>query len=565
MTRFPSICLLLVAVGVVASCGPTGEVPEATPTPAVAATAPSAPEGPPLFIDVTAAAGLDFLHHPVRTEIIAQGAGVIVFDYDGDGLDDIYLPDSSGPNALFRNRGDGSFRDTAAAAGVDDPLGRGNGGCAADFDNDGDQDLYVTNYGPSRLFVNGGDGAFDDQTAGAGLADHDSTFRSTGCAWGDFDRDGLLDLVVVRHLHERELRMFQAEGFTNAVRSLALYRNDGGGTFISRTWYLGDTSLPGSADDIGNLWGAGFQPGWLDYDNDGDLDLYVVNDYGPQVTPNVLWRNDGPGAGDAWSFVDVSAGSGAGVSMYGMGLAVGDYDGDGFFDMFVTNIGANVLLRNGGEGRPFADVAADAGVAGGPVGDQERIAWGAVFFDYDNDADEDLYVVSGYIKQDPRQPDPPPEQQRQPNLLLRNDGDGTFAEVSRGSGADDPGIGRGGVFLDFNDDGCLDLLVANLGQRASLLQNACDSGNSWLVVRPVGSSSNRDGIGTRITVVAGGTSQMREISSGRGAMGQSTRAAHFGMGRAATADLVLVRWPSGQVQTLTDVAANQRITVTEPR
>ena len=541
---------------------PTSGPPGAVPT---AASATPDAVGPPLFADVSASARADFLHHAVGTEIIAQGAGALVLDFNGDGLDDIYVPDSNGPNALLRNNGDGTFAEVAAAAGVDDPLGRGNGGCSADYDNDGDQDLFVTNYGVSVLFRNNGDATYADVTAEAGMADHDLTHRSTGCAWGDYDQDGLLDLVVVRHLHERELRMFQAKGFINAVRAMALYHNDGAGTFSNVANYLGDTSSPGTPKDTGNVWGAGFQPGWLDYDNDGDPDLYVVNDYGIQVQPNVLWRNDGPAADGSWRFVDASAGSGADQAMFGMGLAVGDYDRDGFFDMFLTNIGGNVLLRNRGDGHTFSDVAQRAGVTFGKAREQERVAWGAVFFDYDNDSDEDLYVVSGWIRQDPRQPDPPDHLKEQGNLLLRNNGDGTFADVSSQSGAADRGIGRGGVFLDYNGDGCLDMFVANLGQRAKLFENLCQSGNNWLIVETVGTRSNRDGIGARVSVVAGGATQIREIAGGRSSMGQNMRAAHFGLGKATSAEFVLVRWPSGQVQTVTDVAANQLITITEPR
>ena len=263
------------------------------------------------FVDVTEAAGVDFRHHEDLTEMQPVGGGVLALDYNGDGLHDAYLTDSLGPNALFRNNGDGTFTDVAEAAGVADPDGHSNGGCAADYDNDGDQDLYVTNHGPSRLFRNEGDGTFTDASTLAGVADPDPSLKSTGCAWGDYDRDGLLDLVVVRHFRELTSQTLVEGTFHEEVRSLVLYRNSGDGVFTDVTELLGHTLPPSRGrygEPLGNLWGAGFQPGWLDYDNDGDPDLYVANDWGTFTNPNVLWRNDGQADDDSWLFVDVSEG-----------------------------------------------------------------------------------------------------------------------------------------------------------------------------------------------------------------------------------------------------------------
>lgn len=507
-----------------------------------------------IFTDVTAQAGIDFVHQVLDDEVFPLGPGALVLDFDGNGLDDIYVPNSDGPNALYRNNGDGTFTEMASAAGVADPLGRGSGGCAADYDNDGDQDLYVSGYGTSKLFRNRGDGTFADVTHAAGVQDPDLTYRSAGCAWGDYDQDGHLDFVVVRHLDEQGAYLSEILGnMATAVRSLALFHNDRDGTFTNTSHLLGDTSGPNagkSGEALGNIWGSGFQPGWVDFDNDGDLDLYTVNDFGQYVQPNVLWRNEE-------GFLDVSGGSGADLPIDGMGLAVGDYDLDGFLDLFMTNIGRNVLLRNSGDGLKFTDTAIEAGVGIGEIEGERRVSWGAVFFDYDNDGDEDLYVVSGMLLLRG------PTEQR--NVLLRNRGDGTFVDVSLASGADDPGVGRGGVYLDFNNDGCVDLFVSNLGQGARLFENMCVSGNNWLVVKTVGTTSNREGIGARITVEAGDTTQIREISSGRSSLGQNMLGAHFGLGSATVVDTVSIRWPSGEVQTLTGVPVNQRLAVTEPR
>ena len=513
--------------------------------------------GAPFFADATASAGINFLHHSPQSHLFPLGAGVVVFDFNGDGLQDIFLPNMTRPNALYRNNGDGSFTDVATSAGVDDPLTEGNGGCAADYDNDGHQDLFVTIHGSNKLYRNDGNGSFADVTA-TSLEDPDAKARFAGCAWGDYDRDGYLDLIVVSHLAETLEDVLVTRDFYLALRGLSLYHNNRDGSFANVTPLLGDTSGPSPGGPVGNVYGAGFQPAWVDFDDDGDLDLYVVNDFGREIQPNVLWRNDGAGADGLWRFTDVSKVSGAQVHMDGMGLAVGDYDLDGHLDFYLTNINANVLLRNGNDQKRFIGAASEAGAAIGLLGRKPRISWGAMFLDHDNDGDEDLYVVSGYLDAPT-----PINSKEQPNALLRNEGDGTFIDVSAVSGADDLGIGRGGAFLDFDNDGCLDLVVANYGQRAKLFRNLCDSGNNWLIVDARGTTSNRDGIGARITVVAGDTSQIREISAGSSSMGQNMLEAHFGLGSAAVADSVTIRWPSGKVQTITGVSLDQRLSIAE--
>ena len=561
---------------------------EAPPHPArsvdVAITNPdgraaSLPQGftyrPPVFTDLAPSAGADFQHFRDPVDRIPLGAGVVVFDFNSDGRQDIYVaskpswgesPDQiDGANALYRNNGDGTFTDVAAPAGVDELMGLSNGGCAADYDNDGDQDLFVTNWGTSKLFRNNGSGAFVDVTNHAGLADPDPSYRSMGCAWGDYDRDGHLDFVVVRHMEESDMEALDLRVFNLAVRPLGLFHNNGDGTFTEVSHLLGDSKSPGKIPgEFGSLWGAGFQPGWIDFDNDGDPDLYVVNDFGRDVQPNVLWRNDGPDDGGGWQFNDISRDSRADLAMFGMGLAVADYDLDGNFDLYVTNIEDNVLLRNNGDGLTFTETAADAEVGLGAFQRRQRVSWGTVFFDYDNDGWEDLYVASGYLDSDPFT-----NHRRQPNLLLRNTGQSTFEDVSSVSGADDRGVGRGVAYADFNNDGCLDLYVANMGlageeaQSARLFQNSCAWNANWLGVRTVGTLSNRDGIGARITVVANGRTQIREIAAGSSNKSQNMLPAHFGLGSAEKVDTLEISWPSGIVQTMHDVPPNQQLTVVE--
>ena len=562
---------------------------------------------PPVFEEVSEQSGVAFTHYRSLLDIIPLSAGVVVFDYNGDGWQDAYItatpdiaglaPEGDDENALFRNNGDGTFTNVAADAGVTDAGGRGNGGCAADYDNDGDQDLFVANWGASKLYRNDGPSTggrphpnplperegieqwrFTDVAESAGLADPDATYRSMGCAWGDYDRDGWLDFIVVRHIDESNPDAFTQRVYYLDVRPLALFHNDGDGTFTEVTHLLGATARPSrEAGAFGRVWGAGFQPAWVDYDNDGDPDLYVVNDFGEYVHPNVLWRNDGPteeerphpgplpeGEGvREWAFTDISQESGTGLAMFGMGLAVSDYNSDGYLDMFITNIADNVLLTNHG-GDTFRDAASDMDVAYGEFRRQQRVSWGTVFFDYDNDGYEDLYVASGYLDTDDI------NRREQPNLLFRNDGAGAFEDVSAISGAADWGTGRGVAYADFNGDGCLDLLLVNMGRSAAmgeparLFQNRCDWGNNWLIVKAVGTASNRDGIGARVTLTADGRTQIREIAAGASNSSQNMLPVHFGLGQAAVVDELRLQWPSGALQTLRDVAPNQVLTVVEP-
>ena len=520
------------------------------------------------FVDITTESGLDFLHHEDLTQMQPVGAGIIVLYYNGDGQHDAYLTDSLGANKLFQNNGDGTFQEVAERAKIDDTGAHSNGGCSADYDNDGDQDIYLTNQGTSKLFRNEGNGQFEDVTSMSGVGDPDPSFNSTGCAWGDYDRDGFLDLVISRHFRNLTTKTLVDGEFHLEVRNLVLYHNEGDGSFSDESDLLGHTRPPEKTskygEPFGNLWGAGFQPAWVDFDNDGDPDLYVSNDWGTFTNPNVLWRNDGSDDGDGWKFVDISKESGTGVAIEAMSIAVGDYNLDGNLDLFITNVGASILLTNLGDGKTFVDRAPVAGTEVAMIGVEKRVTWGSAFLDYDNDGLEDLYIVSGFLKPTINPEKAPDYMRWQHNKLLRNNGDGTFQDLSLRSGADDPGVGRGFGFLDIDNDGCLDLLVGNLGGKAKLFRNTCQSGNSWIITELVGTSSNRDGIGARITLEAGGKTQIREVSGGRSFMGQNMRPSHFGLGTSTKADRLTIKWPSGIIQTLTDIPAGRKITITEP-
>ena len=519
--------------------------------------------GPIVFEERGAQAGVAF-RHTRDNAAINLGGGVAAGDYNGDGHLDLYVTNSAGPNALFRNNGDGAFTDVAAAAGVDDPDATGYGAGWADYDNDGDLDLYVANFGASKLFRNEGDGSFTDVTAASGVADPDADHRTMGVAWGDYDGDGFLDLLVVRHLIEIGGKLaLDTPGLARASRPLALFHNGGDGAFTNMTHLLSD-----DLEYPSPVKGAGFKPAFLDYDSDGDADIYIVNDFGAANYPNVLWRNDGRDSSGQVVFTDVSKESGTDLEIFGMGLAVGDYDNDGDFDLYMTDIGEGEFMENQGDGT-FVNRTESTGTGRGSIPenwfDNMSVGWGTVFADLDNDGMLDLYTVAGQMDNDPCF-----NMDNQPNALFRNMGDGTFTDVSRVSGANDPGTGRGVAHGDFNSDGLLDLFVVNMGTRdgepgtARLFINTSETDNNWLRVSLQGADRNRFGIGARVAVTAGGVKQIREMGASQSHMSNSVVPVHFGLGNAEMVDAVEVRWPSGKTQRLENVPVNQQLEVVEP-
>ena len=506
------------------------------------------------FIDVTETAGIHFQHAggiDLRVVPALVGSGAAWRDYDNNGTLDLYIvnstavrpqPDTILPsNILYRNNGDGTFTDVTDIAGVGD-TGWGMGCAFADYDNDGDADLYVTNYKANVFYLNKGDATFRKFTSGAGGIGHKGF--GAGVAWGDFDTDGFLELYVGNYIEYTKVPQgdevffpYDFFGQTNIF-----YLNKGDGEFIEIT----------DSAKVNGGFHLTLGVAAADYDNDGDLDLYLAND----SDQNILYRNDGE-----MTFMNTNqpnARSRTGDIRSGMGIAWGDYDNDGALDLFVTNWldENNVLYRNNGDGT-FTDVSAKSGIFESGLG---KTCWGTVFFDMDNDTDLDLFFSAGHI-------DPATwESHGQPDVLLRNNGDGTFTDISEQAGlrqCESPGVGRGAAAADYDADGDIDLFVVNSGEKPRLLQNNGGNKLNWLHIRTVGVESNRDGIGTRIKVITGDTHQIREVASGSSYLSQHSPEVEFGLGNHDIVDKIIIRWQSGTEQTLTDVAVNQTLVITE--
>jgi hypothetical protein len=520
------------------------------------------------FENIAAQSGLDFVHvngaTPERHLAEIMSGGGLFFDYDDDGWVDIFLVDGGSladpavagraRHRLYRNRRDGTFEDVTGTSGIT-PAAYGLGACAADYDNDGRIDLYVTNVGPNALYRNEGGTTFTDVTRKAGT---EAGRFSASCAFADIDRDGDVDLFVTNYVDARLENNLFCGDTAKKVRiychplnftALAdvLYRNNGDGTFtdVSREW--------GVAAQRGNGLGVVFG----DYDDDGWTDLFVAND----TTPNFLYRNR-QGRG----FEEVALVSGVSVATdgkprAGMGTDFGDYDGDGRLDLFVTNheLETHTLFRNLGKGL-FEETTSRSGVG---VPTLPYVGFGTAFLDYDNDTDLDLAVANGHVMNSPGH-FRPGATEAQRNLLFRNQGNGRFTEIGReaGGGFAVDRISRALASGDIDNDGDLDLLVVNNGGPADLLRNEGAPGGA-LLVRLVGTRGNRNAIGARVTLTSGKTTQVREVKAGSSYLAQHDLRVHFGLGPSLRVDRLEIRWPGGARETVEGVTANQIVTIAE--
>ena len=520
---------------------------------------------PAWFVDVAGKAGIAVRNVNGNAEnkryiVESTGSGVAILDYDHDGWPDIYLvngmelsaaekptANNAATGHLFRNNHDGTFSDVTAKAGMVSS-GWGQGACVGDYDNDGFDDLYVTDYGKNRLFHNEGNGTFREVAEQAGVAGTGKEW-GTGCAFIDYDRDGKLDLVVANYVHFDLAKtpapgseagcMWKGTPVMCGPRGLPsapniLFHNEGGGKFK-------DVSVSSGIQKTAGHYC--FSVTTLDFDEDGWPDIYVACD----STPSILYKNNHDG-----TFTDVGADSGAafnedGREQAGMGSTAADYDGDGHLDLFKSNFSDDTatLYHANGDGT-FTDMTVVAGLGV----NLDALGWGAMFADVDNDGWPDLLVVNGHVY---------PEVDsaklgttfKEPRFLYWNQGNGKFKDLSKasGPGLSEPFSGRGLAIADLWNDGRLEAVVNNLSDRPMLLVNEAKNSNHWLGVKLVGTTSNRSAIGARVVLRGSKRSWVDEVRSGSSYNSSNDLRLHFGLGGETKVGSVEVRWPNGERET----------------
>jgi enediyne biosynthesis protein E4 len=527
------------------------------------------------YSDIAEKAGItmNIVYGGVNTKkyiIETTGTGVAIFDYDNDGWPDIFIVNgttlegfANGTvpiNHLYRNNHDGTFTDVTAGSGLA-ASGWGQGVCVGDYDNDGWEDLYLTYYGKNLLYHND-KGVFREVGEKAGVAGTGKAWGS-GCAFVDYDRDGKLDLMVANYVDfdlstapapgERPSCMWKGAPVMCGPRGLpgaknTLYHNRGDGTFE-------DVTKKARIDQTDGHYGLSVST--LDFDDDGWPDIYVACD----STPSILYRNNHDG-----TFTDVAVTAGAafnedGREQAGMGSTIGDYDGDGRLDIFKTNFSddTSTLYHNNGDGT-FTDATFSAGLGL----HTQYLGWGTMFFDFDNDGWPDLILANGHVY---------PEVDKyhlgsnypEPKILYRNNGNATFTDVSANAG---PGIttvasSRGLAIGDLWNDGRLSVVITNMNAKPSLLANDIHNANHWVALKLIGTRSNRDAIGARITLKGGKRTWVDEVRSGSSYNSNSDMRVHFGLGAIVKIDSVQIRWPSGLVETFAETKTDAVNTMTE--
>jgi hypothetical protein len=523
---------------------------------------------PVTFIDVADASKIAFKHDnaatPLRYLIETMGAGAAWLDFDNDGYLDLYLVNSAATkayrpshalwSALYRSNGDGTFTDVTDKAGVAADGLFGMGVAVGDYDNDGFEDLYVVGYGRSILYHNNGNGTFTDVTEKAGVANRDKWGSSA--AWFDYDHDGKLDLIVANYVDftpEHNLICFQQghESYCHPNKyhgqTPTLFRNKGGGSFA-------DLSV---ASKIGLKPGNGLGVVCFDYNGDGWTDVFLAND----SMENFLYANKGNGT---FEEVGIEAGVALGEdgkAEAGMGTDAADFDGDGLPDLFVTHLDLeyNRLYRNQGH-RTFEDVTFSAKLGSGTF---RMSGFGTRFFDYDNDGWRDIFIANGHVL-DNVQLFHEGTSYAEPKIIYRNTG-GTFQDATRDLGPDlaVPRVSRAAAFADYDNDGDVDVLVTNNGDRPQLFCNQGGNRNHWLQVRLIGTRSNRDAVGAKVKIMAGNLIQKDEVKGGMSYQAAHDPRLHFGLGQATRIASLEVLWPSGAATKLTNLAVDRCISIKE--
>ena len=520
------------------------------------------------FTDVTAEAGIGFKHTSGRSGefyfVEQLGSGAAFFDYDNDGDLDIYFVDgadlpgfqSKKPPTNHLYQNNGDGTFTD----VTDFAGVGDksygiGCCVGDYDNDGHLDLYVTNFGKNRLYRNNGDGTFSDVADQTNVGD---VRWGASCAFADYDNDGHLDLYVTNYVQ------YQLDQNKTC-------QNKGVHTYCRPQEYAGEVDIlyrnrgDGTYTEVTQAAGV-YQPRsrglgivWGDYDSDGYIDLYVAND----TNENHLFYNNGDGSFSDMAFFAGVALSENGEMGSGMGVDFGDYDNDGRLDIMVTNFQDEVatLYHNDGDGF-FSDASY---ISGTGESTYASLGWSVCFFDYDNDGAKDIFIANGHVFSDVELFNSETTY-AQVNHLFRNLGGGVFQEITAHVGLDlsQKAPSRGAAFGDYDNDGDIDILVTNNNGKPQLLRNDGGNRNNWVKVHIRGTASNRAGIGTRIEVVTGDVSQMAEVKSGSGYLCQNALALHFGLGSHTVIDKIIATFPSGRVYQMKAVLVNQVIEITEP-
>jgi hypothetical protein len=522
------------------------------------ATAP-----PVRFRDVAAQSGISFVLENNPTDrkhmIETMPGGIAVFDYDGDGRPDIYftngasLPslEKASPkfwNRLYRNEGEMKFRDVTETAGVAG-AGYSMGAAAADYDNDGRPDLFIAGVNRNVLYRNLGNGRFEDVTAKAGIK---SGEWAVAAGWFDYDRDGKLDLWVAHYAKwspafdrycgdaSRGLRIYCHPKYFEGLAS-TLYRNRGDGTFEDVSERAG----------ISKYAGRGMSVAFADYDQDGFPDVFVTNDN----MPNFLFHNKGDGTFEEVGLLSGTALRDHGKAVASMGAEFKDYDNDGLPDIFVTALAGETfpVFRNLGKGS-FADATFQSKIGSISV---RHSGWGLGVFDFNNDGWKDVFTANAHVNDIVEQFEP--ASYREKDALFVNEA-GKFRDASEDAGLSSVRAHRGAAFADFNGDGRIDAVVSSLGEPAELWENISPDPGHWIIIRPQGRKSNRDGIGARIRI----GNQYGEMTTTAGYASSTDWGVHFGLGALTTIPKIEIKWPSGAMQTLSSVKADQALVITEP-